>query len=277
MRPSNDTQAREKPILGPGSPSHDGPVALYTGISSHPRSVCSRSVAMEAFITRKRKRPAGDAEQPGEDDEPTDVKLAILSSLHPGADPSMLLDVLTAHDGSVAEASAVLGAGAAQGSRRGASGYQSSLRHFAHQPDERSAGQPSPRRKPIWKKGATMHLYDPVDVAEHTPCTIIHNFLPPGDADELLRELLAESESYKRVTFKLFENVVTSPHSSGFYVESYDEMQAQKSAFLYNGARLEVDCLHVLILPSSLAYEFRYTHAEEVFEHLAFRIQESSG
>lgn len=85
-----------------------------------------------------------------------------------------------------------------------------------------------------------MHLYDPVDVAAHTPCTIVHNFLPADDANALLKELLEESESFEKITFKLFENVVSSPHTMGFYVESNDDIEAQKTAYLYNGARLTV-------------------------------------
>lgn len=85
-----------------------------------------------------------------------------------------------------------------------------------------------------------MHLYDPVDVATHTPCTIVHNFLPADDANDLLKELLEESESFEKITFKLFENVVSSPHTMGFYVENNNDIEAQKTAYLYNGARLTV-------------------------------------
>jgi hypothetical protein len=85
-----------------------------------------------------------------------------------------------------------------------------------------------------------MHLYDPVDIAEHTPCSVIHNFLPAEDADELLKELLDESKTFEKITFKLFENIVSSPHTSSFYLESYEEIEEQKTAYLYNGARLEV-------------------------------------
>lgn len=90
------------------------------------------------------------------------------------------------------------------------------------------------------KKGTTLHLYDPEDVAEHTPCTIVHNFLSKDEADDLLREMLDESSSFEKITFKLFDNVVASPHTSSFYVESYDEIQKQKTDYLYNGARLTV-------------------------------------
>jgi hypothetical protein len=83
-------------------------------------------------------------------------------------------------------------------------------------------------------------LYDPIDISEHSPCTIIHNFLPPDEADSLLRELLEESKSFEKITFKLFDNVVSSPHTSGFYVGSHKEMQEQRREYVYNGSRMTV-------------------------------------
>lgn len=193
---------------------------------------------MDAFLTKKRKLPA-ETTRPDDDDEPTDVKLAILASLHPAIDQATLLDVLIAHDGSVSETSAVLKAGTCSRRSNAVSGYQSSLRHFA-QADRAENDSSPPKKKLLSKKGATMHFYDPVDVAAHTPCTIVHNFLPADDANDLLKELLEESNSFEKITFKLFENVVSSPHTMGFYVESYEDIEAQKTAYLYNGARLTV-------------------------------------
>jgi hypothetical protein len=205
---------------------------------------------MDSFVTRKRKLDAdadadADAttlrEDVSDDEEPTDVKLAILASLHPDIDQETLLDVLIAHEGSIAEASTVLKTAAPRPRSRNVGLYQASLRKFAQKPDgDGDDVLPQAKKKMISKKGTTMHLYDPVDVAEHTPCTIVHNFLPAEEANDLLREMLQESESYSSTTFKLFENVVSSPHTHSFYVESYDEMHAQKTAYLYNGARLSV-------------------------------------
>ena len=58
----------------------------------------------------------------------------------------------------------------------------------------------------------------------------------------MLVELLEESKTFEKITFKLFDNVVSSPHTSGFYVGSYDEMNKQKHEYIYNGASLSV-CL----------------------------------
>lgn len=196
---------------------------------------------MKAFLTRPKRKSspevvrntAGD-----EDEEPTEVKLAILSSLYPDLDQDAILDVLLACDGSVSEASDSLKSAPPAKKRSTGTGHQQSLRSFAV-PSSDSISAPA-KKKLRSKKGSTLHLYDPEDVAEYTPCTIIHNFLPGEVANDLLRELLDESKSFEKITFKLFENVVSSPHTSSFFVESYDQITSQKTDFHYNGARLTV-------------------------------------
>lgn len=195
---------------------------------------------MDSFLQRKKRKlsPQADA-GPHDDDEPTEVKLALLSSLHPEVDQETLLESLLAHDGSVSEASLALQSSDRVKKARGGMGAQISLKHFATVSQKHIDGaSQSQRKKLLSRKGATLHLYDPADVAEHTPCTIIHDFLPRREADDLLKELLHEAETFEKHTFKLFDNVVTSPHTSGFYVESYEELMAQKTDYLYNGARL---------------------------------------
>jgi len=197
---------------------------------------------MESFIKRKRKLGAQGKPEDGDvDEEPTEVKLAILSSLHPTFDQETLLDILLAHDGSVSQASTVLKAPMPPKRSKGVIGAQSSLRQFTQTVDSGASSTLHPARKKLMsKKGATMHLYDPIDISEHTPCSVIHNFLPTEEADELLKELLEESRTFEKITFKLFENVVSSPHTSSFYLESYEEIEDQKQCYLYNGAQLEV-------------------------------------
>lgn len=192
---------------------------------------------MKSFLSRpKRKSSPEPAKTEADDSESTEVKLAILSSLHPQLEQEVLLDVLLAHEGSVSESSASLQLNRPPKKENRTIGYQQSLRSFATPSDSTSPV----KKKLKSKKGSTLHLYDPADVAEHTPCTIIHNFLPPDLANGLLKELLEESKSFEKITFKLFENVVSSPHTSGFFVESYDEIQRQKTDYHYNGARLTV-------------------------------------
>lgn len=201
---------------------------------------------MDAFITRKKRKLSSDDQRTGSlscsrlsgsghdgDDEPTEIKLAMLASLHPDFPQEALLDILLAHDGSVTKSSASLsspdpGDGPSESRKPSTSAVvaQTSLRSFARPLEE---GGSSPKKpKLLSRKGATLHLYDPVDVAEHTPCSIIHNFLPTDLATELLEEMLEESKTFEKITFKLFDTVVSSPHTSSFYVDSYDEMQRQK-------------------------------------------------
>ena len=197
---------------------------------------------MDAFLTRKRRpsTPPGESFAESED-ELTEVKLAVLASLHPEVGQEALLDILLAHEGSISAASSALLAPSPTRPPRKTTavvGVQSSLRLFATG-SERERQSPSPKKaKVLSRKGATLRLFDPVDIAEHTPCSVIHNFLPPELANGLLRELLEEAKSYEKITFKLFDNVVSSPHTSSFYVASADEQQRQKYEYLYNGARL---------------------------------------
>ncbi|KAF6820144.1 GRF zinc finger domain-containing protein [Colletotrichum sojae] len=195
---------------------------------------------MEPFLIRK-KRKLSSADTPADDDEPTEVKIAILSSLHPTIEQDVLLDVLLAHNGSVSDTlEALKSPTPVKKSGSGVAGAQSSLRHFAVNSKGADGDSGSLMKKRlVSKKGTTLHLYDPDDIAEHTPCSVIHNLLPPEEANDLLRELLEEAKTFeKNVTFKLFDNVVASPHTSSFFVESYDEIQRQKTDYLYNGAKL---------------------------------------
>ncbi|KAF9881820.1 GRF zinc finger [Colletotrichum karsti] len=196
---------------------------------------------MESFLIRKKRKLSPAEHKPIEhDDEPTEVKLAILSSLHPNIEQDVLLDVLLAHNGSVPDSLEALKTPNPVKKPSGVMGAQSSLRSFATKSTDNEGGSGSPGKKRLMsKKGTTLHLYDPEDIAQHTPCSVIQNFLPADEASDLLQELLDEAKSFeKNVTFKLFDNVVASPHTSCFYVETYDEIQRQKTEYLYNGAKL---------------------------------------
>ncbi|KAL2006753.1 hypothetical protein VTN00DRAFT_9421 [Thermoascus crustaceus] len=230
---------------------------------------------MDAFVTRKRRRlsptpapgpPTAATKQPqaaAADQESTDVKLAILLSLFPDVEQHDLLDILVSYDGSVEAATAALSAASAQQrktKKRLASSsssssltttsstprIQSSLSSYAikikHIPGTAEEGQPKPLSsmvppiiKPLTKKGKTLHLFSPQDISTHTPCTIIHNFLPTDEANSLLSELLEESTTFTRHTFQLFENTVQSPHSSAFYVSDGEAQRQQTSEYVYNG------------------------------------------
>jgi hypothetical protein len=58
-------------------------------------------------------------------------------------------------------------------------------------------------------------------------------------ANDLLKELLPEAATFSKATFKLFDNVVQSPHTASFYVEDTALRDAQQSSYLYNGSILD--------------------------------------
>lgn len=203
---------------------------------------------MDAFVSRKRRRvspPQGsEISHPpafrGQDEESTDLKLALLASLQPNVDYSMLLEALLLSEGSVQTASKFLTEGRRPLSpcnKSNATGYQSSLASFNIKFDQRAEHT---KKRLLTKKGQTLHLYSPEDIAAHTPCSIIHNFLPKEEADALLLELLKEVPTYKRERFQLFDRTVESPHSMAFYVDSQEDAERQKTDYIYNGMRTEV-------------------------------------
>ncbi|PVH94236.1 GRF zinc finger domain-containing protein [Periconia macrospinosa] len=188
---------------------------------------------MNAFISRKRRRiePCDTAE------DDTDFKLAILASLHPTIDHSTLLEALLASDGHVEQASQSLTPSSALSSRKRPSstaGHQASLSSYRLAPVQ-SRG---PAKKPLVKKGMTLYLYAAEDIEAHTPCSIIHNFLPHEQANALLTELIADAHSYSSLEFKLFDKVVSSPHTFGFYVNSLAEAEKQKTEYIYDGRKV---------------------------------------
>jgi hypothetical protein len=200
---------------------------------------------MDAWLKgRKRKSETISGHVQDDDHESTDVKLAMLASLFPNVGQEALLESLLEHDGSVDAASASLGDETPQESEkprnRPSIGSQTSLRFFSS-PQPGAPDTLSPKKaKLLSKKGTTLHLYDPEDIAQNTPCSIVHNFLPQDIASDLLNEMLEESKTFEKITFKLFDNVVQSPHTSTFYVETEKELNIQKHEYFYNGARLTV-------------------------------------
>ena len=202
---------------------------------------------MDAFVSRKRRRVSlpksmrsnEDARDDSES-ESTDLKLAILSSLHPDLEQSALLETLILSNGSVEEALASLSTpptlSISGRTKASVADIQSSL-SFSKSLD--GPKHPSRSVANVTRKGQTLYLYSPDDIARHTPCSIIHNFLPPAEAEKLLRELLVEARTYSKQTFKVFDNVVQSPHTMCFYVSSLSEAEAQRKDYIYNGAAID--------------------------------------
>jgi alkylated DNA repair dioxygenase AlkB len=205
---------------------------------------------MDAFVSRKRKRveispkrvatpgvqPSESAEQ---EEESTDFKLALLASLHPNLDETVLLEALLAADGSVEQASEGLTQVSIASPRKRSApfavGYQSSLSSYRIAPLTGTTN-----KRPLVKKGQTLYLYSPDDIEAHTPCSIIHNFLPQKQADALLSELLEDAPTYQKLEFKLFDRTVLSPHTFSFYVNSLKEAEEQKTEYIYDGRKVEV-------------------------------------
>ncbi|KAL8721488.1 MAG: hypothetical protein Q9225_001833 [Loekoesia sp. 1 TL-2023] len=207
---------------------------------------------MDSFVARKRPKRIPPVNLHGSDEfrgfptqiedenESTDLKLATLASLFPNVDSVLLLDVLIASEGSVERACKALSSPSGESPRKKPTtgvGYQTSLAGFKRTRAGPSV-QPSIAQKALTRKGQTLHLYTPEDIENHTPCSIIHNFLPAKIAEDLLEELLDEAPTFERQTFKLFDNVVQSPHSACFYVESLEERKRQQTEYLYNGSCL---------------------------------------
>lgn len=200
---------------------------------------------MDTFVSRKRRRlsqPAGKdrTNQGSPDEESTDMKLATLMSLHPEIKQDDLLDVLVSCDGSVETALSLLASADATIPKKrtvpsSSLGVQTSLSsHVLTKAEDGSLTSMS--RKPLsTKKGQTLHLYAPEDVAAYTPCTIIHNFLPPEEANNLLVELLDESKHFSRYEFQLFNRTVQSPHTASVYVSTPEEHRQQTSEYTYGG------------------------------------------
>ena len=171
------------------------------------------------------------------EEEDTDIKLAILSSLFPLIDSSLVLEALIDAEGDVDQARRRLQPASSSPEPepkriKSIPAQQLSIRRF------QTSGAQGPIKRPT-RTGQTLHLYDAEDIEHHTPCSIIHNFLPADDANALLVELLEEAKSFGNQSFKLFDRVVQSPHTSSFYVETREEQRVQTKEYVYNGSYLE--------------------------------------
>ncbi|RAH50182.1 putative CUE domain protein [Aspergillus brunneoviolaceus CBS 621.78] len=188
---------------------------------------------MERYLSRKRARspPAPTCS----DEDSTDMKLARLASLFPNMALDALMEILLSTGGCVETATTTIQAQASLYplKRRSTAGatpaVQTSLN--AHMRISHHPGQKRSRTR----KGKTLHLYSPEDIAAHTPCTIIHNFLPAEQANALLLELLDESQHFSRYRFQLFDRTVQSPHSASIYVATPEQHRQHTSEYTYGG------------------------------------------
>jgi hypothetical protein len=244
--------------------SGDNAFSYYNLQLLHSRSHGNR-IMMDAFVSRKRRCISGPGEvkpsrskhtaasthipaptktvapeSTAEEEESTDFKLALLASLHTDLSGEVLLEALLASDGSVEQASEALTQGCSKSPKKrpatSAIGYQSSLSSYRVGVSQNGGLS----KRPLTRKGKTLYLYMPEDIEAHTPCSIIHNFLPIQQADALLLALLAETPTYSKLDFQLFERTVKSPHTFCFYVNSWDEAEEQKTQYIYDGRQVDV-------------------------------------
>jgi hypothetical protein len=242
---------------------------------------------MDAFLRGTKRKSSGSAQESetwDDNDDSTEVKLAMLASLCPDISQEILLDALLVNNGSVDKTVSFLTDNSYSGGEpkkrgRAASGIgsQTSLRSFAS-PSSVVEGAGSPKKKKLLsKKGTTLYLYDPDDIAEHTPCSVIHNFLPLDEANDLLQEMLHEADSFEKVTFKLFDNVVQSPHTSSFFLTTEAEINMQKHEYFYNGARLTVSTASYGSMSPVFLFFLPYLIALTVLETAGYFIQLTGG
>ncbi|PWY90076.1 hypothetical protein BO70DRAFT_368657 [Aspergillus heteromorphus CBS 117.55] len=198
---------------------------------------------MDRFISRKRPRspPASPLPPPPTDEDATDMKLALLMSLFPEMALETLMEILVSSGGCVETASSTITAQntavqAHPNKKRATPGtpaIQTSLTTHIQPPTLTLT--PTTTKRTLTKKGQTLHLYSPTDIALHTPCTVIHNFLPSAQANALLVELLNESPHFSRYKFQLFDRTVQSPHSASVYVSTPEEYRQHTSEYTYGG------------------------------------------
>ncbi|KAI5900231.1 uncharacterized protein SCHCODRAFT_01085597 [Schizophyllum commune H4-8] len=86
-------------------------------------------------------------------------------------------------------------------------------------------------------------LYTPEKVAEHTPCTLHFNILPPELACQLFYSMMDLSKDWKPNKWWLFDRVVESPHVTSFFaredVEGSSQLYAAAAMSWYNGRRTD--------------------------------------
>ncbi|KAL2818373.1 hypothetical protein BJX63DRAFT_72966 [Aspergillus granulosus] len=201
---------------------------------------------MDRYLSRKRPRSPVVADT-NDDDTSTDIKLAQLVSLFVDTPQDTLLDILVSCGGSVDAAVTMIteqkqitlsssGLGKRAKTTNGSPGIQTSLAsHVLQSPGAKTGDGALKYRNPV-QKGKTLYLYSPEDVAAHTSCTIIHNFLPAEQANALLLELLDESQHFSRYQLQIFERTVESPHSTCVYVNTPEEQDQHMNDYSYGGS-----------------------------------------
>ncbi|KAF3917693.1 hypothetical protein AA313_de0209785 [Arthrobotrys entomopaga] len=175
-----------------------------------------------------------------DEEDSTDFKLALLSSLHPTLSPSVLLELLLTSNGSVAEASTLASSQTSSPKKPSSSiiTTQSSLSTYLSSSDSSNTPKRIPFPLPPIPKFKTLHLTTPSQVPFHAPATLHPSFLSTETANKLLTECLNEVPSFGRYEFRLFERNVSSPHTAAFYVKDEEMAKKHRGGYMYNGSYL---------------------------------------
>lgn len=191
------------------------------------------------------------------DENDTEIKLALLSSLFPDKSIEVLLEKLVENDGIVQN---ILNSSSQSDFKTNST----LLKRIKQRKIEEFIESDKYKRKRAFVSGKlssgilwpikmqkdsslepskrinihVQHIYFPDEVAKLTPCTLIHNFLEKDLCNSLLLKMLKESETWERNKFHLFGRNVASPHKSCYYLHS-DENKLLEQRFFHNGLEIK--------------------------------------
>ncbi|EPS45558.1 hypothetical protein H072_478 [Dactylellina haptotyla CBS 200.50] len=190
-------------------------------------------------ITKDAKVMNAQDPQKDEEEESTDFKLALLSSLQPGLPPETLLEFLLTCNGSVEDASKMASSSPSKKPTSGVTTQSSLSTYLSGPPDASQSTRKIPFPLPAIPKFKTLHLTTPSQVPFYAPTTLHPSFLPTSTANKLLSECLGEVPSFGRYEFRLFERNVSSPHTAAFYVKDQEMAERHRGGYMYNGSYLD--------------------------------------
>ncbi|KAG5436910.1 hypothetical protein PCK2_001039, partial [Pneumocystis canis] len=193
-----------------------------------------------------------------EDDNDTEMKLALLISVFPDNSPEILLEKLVENDGSVENTVKMcLNSCFKKKCVSKKLKKQRKIDEFIEKHEDKrecpllNKQELSKVSWPIkmqWdssiktlkrKNRRVLHLYLSEQIGTKvTPCTLICNVLPQNLANSLLLEMLEESKTWKRNEFRLFERNIVSPCKSCYYF-SFDEKDPLEPKFFHNGSEIK--------------------------------------
>lgn len=157
----------------------------------------------------------------------TDEKIAFLRNKLPDASEEFLLDILISCNGSTKQALQVLGVSVEP--KISSIKVQSTLKRFINPSTK------SPKKTRLDLKGEIVHIYSPDQLHDlGIPCTMTMNILPKKQADDVLRFLLNEADTWVPQKFYLFERLVESKHTGAMYSEFPERKATYQGRLCHN-------------------------------------------